>query len=357
MHPIIDAARANLTDDLWDYIAGAAETETTSRRNRLAFDSLALAPRILRDVSRIDPSASLLGHPLRIPVVLAPLGALELITPEGAVAQARAAQRFGLLGFVSSVAEPSLEEVAAAVPGPKISQLYVRGDAAWVDELVDRVAAAGYAAIALTVDAAHYGRRERQLAHSWVPPGHREQTDALAWQKRLTWESVERIRDRAGMPLIVKGIQTAADAELAVEHGVDAIYVSNHGGRDLDHAPAALDALREIVEAVGGRAELIVDGGVMRGGDVLKALALGASAVGLGRLQALALAAGGADALVAALELLELEIVTTMGLLGVRERSELDAGFLRAAAPLPAASNLQAAFPAHAPDWRRQDVV
>ena len=351
MHPIIDAARANLADDMWDYVAGAAETETTARRNRLALDSLALAPRVLRDVSSVDVSSTLLGHPLRMPVLLAPLGALELITPEGAVAQVRAAERFGVIACVSSVAEPSLEVVAAAAAGPKIGQLYIRGDAVWVDELVDRVVAAGYAAIALTVDTAIYGRRERQLHHGWLPPGHRDGTQALLWQARLTWEGIDRIRDRAGVPLIVKGIQTAQDAELAVVHGVDAIYVSNHGGRDLDHAPATLDSLREIADAVGGRVELIVDGGVMRGTDVVKALALGAGAVGLGRLQALALAAGGSDALVDALELLELEIRTTMGLIGVTRFSELDASFLRPAAALPAASTLQAAFPPRTPDW------
>jgi isopentenyl diphosphate isomerase/L-lactate dehydrogenase-like FMN-dependent dehydrogenase len=351
MHAIIDAARANLTEDLWDYIAGAAETETTARRNRLALDSLALRPRILRDVSKIETAGELLGHPLRIPVVLAPLGALELITTEGALAQARAAERFGLIAAISSVAQPSLEAVAAAVSGPKICQLYIRGDTGWVDELVDRVVAAGYAAIALTVDAAIYGRRERQLRHGWLPPGHRDAPDALRWQARVDWESLARIRDRTPVPLIVKGIQTAQDAELAIEHGVDAIYVSNHGGRDLDHAPATLDSLREVIDAVAGQAEVIVDGGVMRGTDVLKALSLGASAVGIGRLQALALAAGGADALVDALELLELEIRTTMGLIGVTALSELGPGCVCPAAPLPSASTLQAAFPPPTPDW------
>ena len=351
MHAIIDAARANLADDIWDYIAGAAETETTARRNRLAFDSLALAPRVLRDVSSVDPSSTLIGHPLRIPILLAPLGALELITPDGAVAQVRAAERCGLIASVSSVAEPSLEDVAVAAAGPKISQLYIRGDAAWIDELVDRALAAGYAAIALTVDTAIYGRRERQVRHGWLPPGHRDGIEALRWQARLTWEGLERIRERCPVPLIVKGIQTALDAELAVEHGIDAIYVSNHGGRDLDHGPATLDSLREIVDAVGGRVELIVDGGVMRGTDVVKALALGAGAVGLGRLQALALAAGGAEALVDALELLELEIRTTMGLIGATRIADLDASYLRPAAALPAASALQSAFPPRTPDW------
>jgi glycolate oxidase len=351
MRAIIDAARANLADDLWDYIAGAAETETTSRRNRLALDSLALAPRVLRDVEHVDPSATLLGQRLRIPVVLAPLGALELLTPEGSIAQTDAGRRMGVPAFVSSVSQPSIERAAAAAGGLKVAQLYVRGDAAWVDELVDRVVAAGYDAVALTVDAARYGRRERQLRHGWVPPGHVGAAAELDWQTRLTWDSLDRIRERAGLPLIVKGIQTAADAELALAHGVAAIYVSNHGGRDLDHAPAALDSLREIAAAVGGRVELLVDGAVMRGGDVLKALALGASAVGLGRLQALALAAGGAEALVAALELLELEIVTTMALLGLRSLGELDAGVLRPAVAVPATGNLRAAFPPPAADW------
>jgi isopentenyl diphosphate isomerase/L-lactate dehydrogenase-like FMN-dependent dehydrogenase len=352
-HAIIDAARANLDDDVWDYIAGAAETETTARRNRLAIDSLALRPRVARDVAKIDTGATLLGHALRIPVLLAPIGALEEITPDGGLASARAAERFGVLPIISSVSEPSFEAVGAGTSGAKVSQLYIRGDAAWTDALVGRVRDAGFSALAVTVDAAYYGRRERQLRSEWRPPTHRPSggEPGFVWQSRLTWELLERIRDHAGLPLIVKGIQTAADAEIAVEHGFEVIYVSNHGGRQLDHAAATIETLREVVDAVAGRAEIVVDGGFMRGTDVVKAIALGANAVGLGRLQALALAAGGEPALVRVLELLEEEIRTAMGLLGVVRLAELDAGFVRPSQASPAASALLAAFPERRPDW------
>ena len=352
-HAIIDAARANLDDDVWDYIAGAAETETTARRNRLAIDSLALRPRVGRDVAQIDTAGTLLGHALRIPVVLAPIGGLEEVTPDGGLASARAAERFGVLPIISSVSEPSFEAVAAASSGPKVGQLYVRGDAAWTDALIGRVLDGGYVAIAVTVDTAYYGRRERQLQSEWRPPTHRASGSepGFAWQARLTWEQLERLRDRAGLPLIVKGIQTAADAEIAVQHGFEVIYVSNHGGRSLDHAEATIETLREVVDAVAGRAEIVVDGGFMRGTDVMKAIALGANAVGLGRLQALALAAGGEPALVRVLELLEEEIEVAMGLLGVVRLGELDASFVRRSQVPPAPSALLAAFPERAPDW------
>jgi glycolate oxidase len=352
MHAIIDAARANLDDDVWDYIEGAAETETTARRNRLAIDSLALRPRVLHDVSSIDTGSTLLGHPLRIPVVLAPIGALEMITSDGGIAGARAAEAFGVLPIVSSVTEPGLEAVAAATAGPKVSQLYIRGDAAWADELIGRVLAAGYAAIAVTVDSAYYGRRERQLRSGWRPPTHRSGPEpGIVWQARLTWEWLEQMRNRAGVPMIVKGIQTARDAEIAVERGFEVVYVSNHGGRELDHAEGAIETLREVVDAVAGRAEIVVDGGFMRGTDVLKAIALGANAVGLGRLQAFALAAGGEAALLRMLELLEEEIRIAMGLVGVVRLDELDASFVRESRALPAPSALHAAFAPCPADW------
>lgn len=355
MYTIIDAARANLDDGVWDYIAGGAESETTLRRNRLAIDSLALRPRVLRDVASIDPGATLLGHRLRIPVVLAPLGGAETFTPEGGLAQVRAAGRFGVLPVVSSLTEPGLEAVGAATAGPKVSQIYVRGDAAWADELIGRVLDAGYAAIALTVDSAFYGRRERQLRGDWRPPTHQFGGDpGMIWQARLTWDWLERMHEHAGVPLIVKGIQTARDAELAVERGFEVVYVSNHGGRELDHAEATIDTLREVVDAVAGQAEIVVDGGFMRGTDVLKAIALGANAVGLGRLQAYALAAGGESALVRALELLEEEITVAMGLLGVARLDQLDASFVRESRALPARSPLLAAFPQPGEDWRSQ---
>jgi isopentenyl diphosphate isomerase/L-lactate dehydrogenase-like FMN-dependent dehydrogenase len=351
-HAIIDAARAKLDDDVWDYIAGAAETETTAWRNRLAIDSLALRPRVLRDVAEIDASSTLLGHPLRIPVVLAPVGALQTITPDGGIASARAAARFGVLPIISSLTEPSPEAVGAATSGPKISQLYIRGDAAWADELIGRVLDAGFSALAVTVDSAYYGRRERQLRSGWRPPTHRSGAEpGIVWQARMTWEWLEQMRNRAGVPMIVKGIQTARDAEIAVERGFEVVYVSNHGGRELDHAEATIETLREVVDAVAGRAEIVVDGGFMRGTDVLKAIALGANAVGIGRLQAYALAAGGEDALLRVLELLEEEIQIAMGLVGVVRLDELDPSFVRESRALPAPSALLAAFPERRQDW------
>ena len=161
------------------------------------------------------------------------------------------------------------------------------------------------------------------------------------------------MRERTVLPFALKGIQTARDAELALEHGIEVIWVSNHGGRQLDHGEATIEVLREVVDAVGDRAEIVVDGGFMRGTDVLKAVALGADAVALGRLQALALAAGGAPMLVRALELLEAEIRTSMGLLGVTRLDELDASFVSRTTPIPAASVLQSAFPRLGPDWQR----
>jgi glycolate oxidase len=351
MHAIVDAARAQLDDDAWDYLTGSAETETSARRNRLAIDALALRPRVLRDVSTIDPRGALLGHRLRIPVVLAPLGAIEIVTPEGGVPAARAAERFGLIAVASLVAQPSLETVAAATQAPMVFQIYVRGDRGWTDALIDRVALAGYAAIAVTVDSSHYGRRERQLQTGWLPPTHRGGTADFVWQERLDWDWLGHMRARTSLPFIVKGIQTAQDAEIAVEHGIEVIWVSNHGGRQLDHCEATIETLREVVDAVAGRAEVVVDGGFMRGTDVLKAIALGADAVGLGRFQGLALAAGGEPVLVRALELLEEEIVIAMGLLGVTRLDELDATFVSRSVALPAASSLLAAFPPTRGDW------
>jgi isopentenyl diphosphate isomerase/L-lactate dehydrogenase-like FMN-dependent dehydrogenase len=319
---------------VWNYVMGAAESETTMRRNRQALEALALRPRVLRDVSKVDTTTTLLGHLLRIPVVLAPIGSLATIVPEGGLAVARAAHTAGVLPFVSSVAEPGVEEIAASTDGPKICQLYVRGDEAWVEQLIERVLASGYSGLALTVDSAYYGRRERQLT-GWRPPSQRDGGDPdRIWQARLTWEWMAKMIDAAGVPFVVKGIQTAEDAALALEHGVSAIYISNHGGRQLDHADATIATLPEVVEVVAGRAQIIVDGGFMRGTDIIKALALGADAVGLGRGQALALAAGGTELLVRLLELLEEELRTTMGLLGITRVDELRPSHVKAVAPL-----------------------
>jgi glycolate oxidase len=313
---IIQAARRNLAQGPWDYLVGGSESETTMRRNRLAFDRLAFRPRVLVDVSGTDPSTTFLGHPMRIPVMLAPIGSLQVFAPDGGRASAQAADEFGTVHVVSSVTEPSLEEIAASTNGPKVFQLYVHGDWDWTRDLVGRAKQAGYAALCLTVDTARYSRRERQMLSRWTPPTRRRPWDPVH-AASLTWEKMARIREFAGLPFILKGVATGEDALLAVEHGVDVIWVSNHGGRQLDHGLGAMDMLGGIVEAVDGRARIVLDGGIQRGSDVAKAVALGADAVAIGRLQAWGLAAAGREGVVRVLEILEDELAIAMALLGV----------------------------------------
>ncbi len=337
---MIMAARRNLPDNVWHYLTGGAESETTMRRNRFGLDSLAFRPRVLVDVSAIDPSTAFLGHKLVIPVMLAPIGSLQSITAEGGVAVAKAAEQFGTVQFVSSVTQPTLEEIASASDSPKIFQLYVQGDLRWVENLLRRVKQSGYTALCLTVDTAHYGRRERQMMDRWLPPSRR----GVGYEYRagLTWDTLDAIKGMAELPLILKGVATAEDAALAVAHGVGTIYVSNHGGRQLDHGRATIAMLPEIVAAVDGKAEVVLDGGIVRGSDVVKAIALGARAVAIGKLQGWALAAAGQAGLVRALEILESEIVTTMGLLGVTRLEQLSSTYLEPVQPLSPAHEMSA---------------
>lgn len=321
---IIQAARRNLTQDIWDYLSGGAESETTMRRNRMALDSLALRPRICVDVSKIDTSTTFLGQKLRIPVMMAPIGSLQTITPQGGVAVAKAAAEFGTMNFVSSVTQPSLEEIAASTRHPKIFQLYIRGGLDWCQEIVHRVKQAGYMALCLTVDTAHYSRRERQMMNRWLPPNKRTET-SRHYQAMLTWEMMDAIKKMAGLPFILKGVATAEDARIALDHGIDVIYVSNHGGRQLDHGRGTMDILPEIVATVRGKADVVLDGGILRGTDVLKALALGCKAVTIGKLQGWGLGAGGQAGLVRVLELLEEELIIDMGLLGVTRVDQISA--------------------------------
>jgi isopentenyl diphosphate isomerase/L-lactate dehydrogenase-like FMN-dependent dehydrogenase len=330
---VIMAARRNLTQDVWDYLSGGAESETTMRRNRLGFDSLALRPRVCVDVSKIDPSTTFLGQKLKIPVMMAPIGSLQTITPEGGVAVAKAAAAFGTMNFVSSVTQPSLEEIAASTNHAKIFQLYIRGGLDWCEEIVQRVKKAGYIALCLTVDTAHYSRRERQMMNRWLPPSKRVET-RRHFQAMVTWEMMAAIKKMAGLPFILKGIATAEDAKIAIDHGVDVIYVSNHGGRQLDHGRGTIDILPEVVEAANGKADVLLDGSILRGTDVLKALALGAKAVTIGKLQGWGLAAGGDAGLVRVLELLEEEIVVDMALLGVTRVDQVNAGYVCKAPPV-----------------------
>jgi isopentenyl diphosphate isomerase/L-lactate dehydrogenase-like FMN-dependent dehydrogenase len=332
---LIREARRRLPQGAWDYLVGGSESETTLRRNRLAFDKVAFRPRILVDVSNVDPSVTFLGQKLRIPAILAPIGSLQLFDPDGAVAVTRAASDFGVMHCVSTATLPSLEETMAASPTPKIFQLYVFGDDQWVEDLIGRVKDAGYSSLALTVDVAHYSRRERPMLTRYQPPTRRVGTaPERRWQAGLTWDTMDKIRDMAGLPFMLKGVQTAEDAEIAVQHGVDYIWVSNHGGRQIDHGLGSLDTLPEIVDAVSGRSKIIVDGGVQRGGDILKAIALGADVVALGRLQGWGLAAGGQAGLVRMLEILEDELVSAMGLIGLTSMDKLTRKYVCPAEPV-----------------------
>ena len=335
LQELVEAARRNLAPGPWSYLIGGAETETTVRRNRLALDSIGFRPRVLRDVSKVDASSEFLSRKVRLPVFLAPIGGLESFVEGGAAAAARGAAAFGVPQMLSSVCQPGLEATAAAADALRVFQLYVRGDDAWVDDHVRRALDHGFSAFCLTVDVAMYSRRERDLVGRFVKPWRATAPAGSSYQSGLSWDQVKRFKDKHAVPLILKGIATAEDAEIAMEHGVDVIYVSNHGGRQLDHGLGSAAVLPEVVQAVAGRAQVWVDGGFMRGTDVVKGIALGATCVGLGRLACLGLAADGAPGLVRALEILEEEVRVCLGLLGVASPAELTSACL---APAPAVS-------------------
>ena len=321
------AAHRKLPAPVWDHLMGGADSEMTLRRNRAGIDALALRQRVLVDVRNIDLSTTLLGQSLAFPVFPAPVGGfLGKVHNEGGPAVARAAVSRGTTAFIATAAKPSLEAAQEAVKRKLIFQLYVRGDRSWIEGILDRVRKAEYGALCVTVDRNFYGRRERDIVSGLpVKEGFGDQS----YQASLNWKDLVWMKERVGLPLIAKGIATAEDAVLAVEHGADVVYVSNHGGRQLDHAQGSIEVLAEVVKAVAGRAEVLADGGVQRGTDVVKMLCLGAKAVGVGKLLGLALSAGGEAGVARMLELMELEVRTAMGLMGVTSIKQLGPQWLR----------------------------
>jgi isopentenyl diphosphate isomerase/L-lactate dehydrogenase-like FMN-dependent dehydrogenase len=345
LHEFVTLAKAKLEPGPWDYIMGGSETETTLLRNRLALDSIALRPRVLKPVEGVSAQTTFMDRKLRIPVILAPIGSIEDIVEGGAVTPSRGAASFGVVHMLSSVAKPGLEEVAASNDNFKLFQLYVRGDAGWIDDVIARVIASGYGGLAITVDLDYYGRRERDLAKRFKPTARNAGHATRHFQERFSWADVERIKAKHKIPLILKGIGTGEDAAEAVHRGIDAVYVSNHGGRQLDHGKGTMQVLPEVVEAVHGRAKVVVDGGFMRGTDIVKAMALGADAVGSGKLQALAAVAAGEAGIVRMLEILEDEMIRCLGLLGVKSCAELTPRHVEPIAPIGRRYGLASGFP------------
>lgn len=345
LHEFIKAAKMKLKPNIWDYLVGATETETTMRRNRLALDQIALRPRVLRDVSKIDATSTLFGKPVRLPVILAPIGGLVEFDAGAGVTVAEGADQFGAAMTLSSVnTVPTLEEVRAAGKAPQIFQLYVRGDDAFVDEYAGRAADCGYDAFCITVDTAVYSRRERDIARRFAKPWRKTAT-GTEFQAAFSWKNIERFKKKHKIPLMLKGLATAEDTRMAVEHGVEYVWVSNHGGRQLDHGRGSMDVLAECMEAAGGKTKFIVDGGFARGTDIVKAMAMGVEAVAIGRLYCYAMAADGAGGINRMLEILENEVVSAMGLTGVTAWDQLDKSYLHFGAPSVADPHVHSAFP------------
>ena len=316
-------AKQKLPSDVYDYYAGGAGDERTLEENLRAFDRWVLRPRFLRGSGFPDPSTELLGTRVEFPVLVAPWAYQGRAHPDGERGTVVGAGRAGTIPVVSSTAVDTLEEIAAATDGPKWWQLYLFEDRGLSAEMLGRVTAAGYRAICWTVDFPVTGLRHRDTRSGFVMPFGIGSAD-YAYEPNMTWEHLGFIREHApDLPVLVKGILTAEDAVLAVEHGADGIVVSNHGGRQLDSCPASLDALPEVVEAVAGRLPVLMDGGVRRGTDVLKAIALGAVAVMVGRPAAWALAAEGEDGVAGVLDIFKAEVENAMALTGCRSVAEI----------------------------------
>ena len=344
------AARAILPQAIYDYFAGGAEDEAAVAGNRAAFNRWRFRYRVLTGASDPDPSCELLGRKLSMPVQLAPAATQRMAHPDGELAAARAASAAGIVYCLSTLSTTSLEEVAGAAVGGRWFQLYVFRDRGITTEMLDRAAAAGYEAIALTVDTPVLGRRERDFRNAFgLPAGfHYENLlgslarsgpadvgeSALAryfsaqLDHALTFKDLEWLVSHTRLPVLVKGVVRADDAQRCLAEGAQGIIVSNHGGRQLDHAIATLDALPPIVDAVGADVPVLLDGGVRRGTDVLKALALGARSVMIGRPYLWALTVGGEAGVRRLLDLLRDEIAVSMSLLGVRRLDELSRDLL-----------------------------
>jgi 4-hydroxymandelate oxidase len=340
-------APAHMSKMAWEYINGGAVDELTERWNHEAYEHIRLRPRNLVDVSRLDTRVKLFGREMPFPILLAPTAYHKLAHPEGELATVRGANASGATMVLSTYSTTSLEEVAAAAKGPLWFQLYVQPDRDFTRALVHRAEAAGYQALAVTVDAPVLGLRYREQRTKFtLPPGmERANLKGLATAKggqrpgeneiysatldpKVTWKDIEWLRSLTKMPVLLKGVLNGDDAGRAVDAGVSGIIVSNHGGRNLDTVPATIEALPEVVAKVAGRIPVLVDGGIRRGTDVLKALATGASAVLIGRPYVYGLAVGGADGVAHVVNILRREFEAAMALAGRTSLADIDRSVL-----------------------------
>lgn len=324
-------AKARLEQATWDFFMGGSDDEVTLRANRSAFERIRLRPRMLVDVSTCQTQTTVLGTPIQMPIMIAPTSHHGLAHPEAECATVRGAGQAGTLLIASTESSRPLEAIAEAASSPLWFQLYPRRDDRITAKLLHRAESAGYRAIVLTVDMPLLGRREKDLHNQFVFPFPGNFAADENHQEKLapTWKHIAWLRTLTSLPLLLKGLLTAEDAILAIEHGIDGIVVSNHGGRQLDGALASIEALPEIVEAVAGRCEVYLDGGIRRGTDVIKALAIGARAVLIGRPILLGLTVDGAAGVAHVLELLRAELAMTMALCGCPTVESIDRSLLR----------------------------
>jgi 4-hydroxymandelate oxidase len=321
------AAREALPPDVYAYYAGGAGDERTLAENPRAFDRWVIRPRMLTGAHPPDPSTELLGTRISFPVLVAPWAYQRMAHPDGELATARAADRAGTIMTVSSTTVGYLEDVAAASTFAKWWQLYLYTDRGFSQDMLRRVVASGYAALCFTVDVPIVGLRHRDARSGFVMPIGLPEDD-LVFDPHVTWDDLDWVREHAPLPILVKGILTAEDARIAVDRGVDGIVVSNHGGRQLDGVAAGVTALPEVVEAVDGRVPVLVDGGVRRGIDVFRALALGAAAVMIARPTCWGLAVAGEEGVLDVLEILRAELENAMTLAGTATMGEITRAFV-----------------------------
>ncbi len=309
----------------WGYYQGGSDDEVTLHECRAAFQRIKLRPRMLVDVRTIDMRTTVLGTPISLPVLVAPTAYHCMAHPEGECATAQGTGHADTIMIASSFSNRLLEEIAAVATGPLWFQLYSYRDLQSTGKVVKRAEAAGYKALVLTADLPRLGNRERDIRSKFVLPSHlfianykdvEKDDDYIPVPTYLTWDAIDWLRGLSTLPIVVKGILTAEDALIALERGADAIAVSNHGGRQLDGEIPSIEALPEIIEAVDGRCEVYVDGGIRRGTDILKALALGARAVFVGRPAIWGLAVNGPDGVHSVLDILRTELELAMALSG-----------------------------------------